>query len=86
MYIAMNENLIVLSKENDSRLEQLEKFLLENFYSHKTLIQTTGKIRQWLGALFEKLCKEQRADARLLSAVGRKARSWNERCAITSLE
>ena len=49
----------MLSKKNNSRLEQLEKFLLENFYSHKTLIQTTDKIRQWLGTLFEKLCKEQ---------------------------
>jgi dGTPase len=54
-----SENLIVLSQENNSKLEQLEKFLLENFYSHKSLIQTTGKIRQWLGMLFEKLCKEQ---------------------------
>lgn len=54
---ASEENLIVLSKENDSRLEQLEKFLLENFYSHTSLVQTTGKIKQWLGSLFEKLCK-----------------------------
>jgi len=54
-----SENLIVLSQENNSKLEQLEKFLLENFYSHKSLLQTSGKIRQWLGALFEKLCKEQ---------------------------
>jgi dGTPase len=54
-----SENLIVLSQENNSKLEQLEKFLLENFYSHKSLLQTSGKIRQWLGALFGKLCKEQ---------------------------
>ncbi len=54
-----SENLIMLSQENDLRLERLEGFLLENFYSHKSLLQTTDKIRQWLGALFEKLCKEQ---------------------------
>jgi dGTPase len=59
--VYINEaNLIVLSKENDSRLGQLEKFLLANFYSHKTLIQTTGKIKEWLDKLFEKLCKNQR--------------------------
>jgi len=51
------ENLIVLSNENDLRLRKLESFLLENFYSHKTPIQTTGKIKEWLGSLFEKLCK-----------------------------
>jgi dGTPase len=54
------KNLIVLSKENDSRLVELEKFLLANLYSHKALIQTTGKIKEWLGELFEKLCKNQR--------------------------
>jgi len=53
------ENLIVLSQENNLKLEQLEKFLLENFYSHKSLLQTTDKIRKWLGTLFEKLCKKQ---------------------------
>jgi dGTPase len=54
-----SEKLIVLSQTDNSKLSQLETFLLENFYSHKSLLQTSGKIRQWLGALFEKLCKEQ---------------------------
>ena len=52
-------NLIVLSDENDLLLRRLEGFLLENFYSNKTLVQTTGKIKDWLGELFEKLCKER---------------------------
>ncbi len=54
-----SENLIVLTPESEGELSELEKFLLENFYSHKSLIQTTDKIRQWLGKLFGKLCKKQ---------------------------
>lgn len=53
------ENLIVLSPESEVELSELEKFLLDNFYSHKSLIQTTDKIREWIVKLFEKLCKEQ---------------------------
>jgi dGTPase len=55
-----SENLIVLSAENDAKLIELEKFLLQNFYQHKSLLQTSGKVEIWLGQLFEKLCRKQK--------------------------
>jgi len=51
-----NESLIVLSAQGGSRLLELEKFLLENFYQHASLIQTSGKVKDWLGQLFTGLC------------------------------
>jgi len=53
-----SENLIVLSAEYDAKLAELEEFLLENFYRHKSLIQTGEKVRNWLGQLFERLCEK----------------------------
>jgi dGTPase len=52
------ENLIVLSGESKERLIELERFLLQNFYQHKSLMQTAEKVRVWLGQLFEKLCRK----------------------------
>jgi dGTPase len=50
-------NLIVLSEDSDTQLAELEKFLMQNFYMHESLLETAGKVRQWLGQLFETLCK-----------------------------
>jgi len=55
-----DENLIVLSVENDTMLNELENFLLTNFYQHKSLLQTSGKVKIWLEQLFEQLCKTPR--------------------------
>ena len=53
-----SENLIVLSSQGESRLLEMEKFLLENFYQHTSLIQTSGKVKDWLGQLFTSLCRK----------------------------
>jgi len=50
------ENLIVLSAENEKRLMELENFLMEKFYLHKSVIQAADKIKEWLSRLFEKFC------------------------------
>jgi dGTPase len=50
-------NLIVFSDESDAKLVELEKFLLENFYQHKSLTQTAERVEDWLEQLFEKLCR-----------------------------
>ena len=55
-----SENLIVLSAENNAKLMKLEKFLLANFYLHKSLIQTSNQIKNWLEQLFERLCRRQK--------------------------
>ena len=52
------ENLIVLSAQSDAALAELEEFLLENFYRHKSLLQTLEKVEDWLSLLFKKLCQE----------------------------
>jgi dGTPase len=52
------ENLIVLSSEREGRLVELEEFLLQNFYQHKSLMQTADKVKKWLGRLFERLCQK----------------------------
>jgi len=51
-------NLIMLSAGADGELAELEKFLLENFYMHKSLMQTAEKVRGWLEQLFERLCQK----------------------------
>jgi len=55
---ARAENLIVLLHASEAELLELEKFLLNNFYQHKSLIQTSGKVKDWLGQLFEMLCQK----------------------------
>jgi dGTPase len=54
-----SENLIVLSIENNAELAVLEKFLLQNFYQHKTVTQTAKKVKNWLEQLFDKLCRKE---------------------------
>jgi dGTPase len=48
-----SENSIALSTENNV----LEKFLMENFYQHKSVTQTAKQIEDWLQQLFEKFCR-----------------------------
>jgi dGTPase len=55
---ARRENLIVLSADRERQLTELETFLLERFYHHESLVQTAEQVRQWLSALFERLCAE----------------------------
>ena len=54
-----SENLITLSNENNAKLAVLEKFLLQNFYLHKSVTQTAKQIEDWLQQLFEKFCRKQ---------------------------
>lgn len=54
---ATSENLIVLSTESDVELAELEKFLMQNFYMHESLLETAEKVKEWLGRLFERLCQ-----------------------------
>jgi len=55
---AKSENLIVLSSDSDARLAELEEFLLHNFYMHKSLLQSSGKVKDWLDRLFERLYQQ----------------------------
>ena len=52
------KNLIVLSSAREGQLTELEEFLLQNFYQHKSLLQTGDKVKKWLGQLFERLCQK----------------------------
>ena len=54
------ENLIVLSAESEEGLIELEKFLMQNFYLHKSVLQTTDKVKVWLGRLFAELCRNEK--------------------------
>jgi len=51
-------NLIMLPAESEAELAELEKFLLQNFYQHESLLETAEKVKGWLEQLFEKLCKK----------------------------
>ncbi|NIP24562.1 MAG: dNTP triphosphohydrolase [Phycisphaerae bacterium] len=55
---AQSENLICLSANNEARLAELEQFLFTNFYQHKSLLQTSDKVKDWLGRLLERLCQK----------------------------
>jgi len=55
---AQSENLICLSDESEAGLIVLEQFLFTNFYQHKSLLQTSGKVKEWLGRLLERLCQQ----------------------------
>jgi len=52
-----SENLILVSLEYDAKLVELENFLMQHFYLHKTVIQTADEIRDWLERLFQTLCE-----------------------------
>jgi dGTPase len=47
--------LITLSQEGDAKVRQLERFLLDHFYLHPTLVSTAEQVRQGLTQLFERL-------------------------------
>jgi dGTPase len=53
-----DKNLITLSDESDSELIELEKFLMENFYQHKSLTKTMEKVKGRLTQLFEGFCQK----------------------------
>ena len=55
---AADTNLITLPPESDAELAELEKFLLQNFYLHESLLETTEKVKDWLQRLFDRLCRE----------------------------
>jgi dGTPase len=54
---AMSESLISLSPGSDAELVEMETFLMQNFYMHPSLVETAGKVKVWLGRLFERLCQ-----------------------------
>jgi dGTPase len=56
VYAAEN-NLITISAKSNAELVELEKFLMDNFYLHDSLIETAKKVETWLSRLFERLCK-----------------------------
>lgn len=51
------ECLIVLPEKSNAELEELERFLLANFYQHPSLLAVARDVEHWLGELFEHLCK-----------------------------
>ena len=53
-----SENLITLSAQSEAKLAELEEFLIANFYRHKSLLQTSDKVKDWLGQLLERLCQK----------------------------
>jgi dGTPase len=55
---AKSENLISLSAQSEAKLAELEEFLFANFYRHKSLLQTSDKVKDWLGQLLERLCQQ----------------------------
>ena len=54
-----HDNLIVLSTINNVNLAELEKFLLQHFYQHKSILQSAEKVENWLGKLFDTFCRRQ---------------------------
>jgi len=54
---AMTQSLITLSDGSDSELVELEDFLMQHFYRHRSLMDTAEKVKDWLGRLFERLCQ-----------------------------
>jgi dGTPase len=52
------ESFIVLPEESVKELEELERFLFENFYHHPTLLSTAKQVENWLKKLFVQLCNE----------------------------
>jgi dGTPase len=57
----MRDCLIVLSEKSDAELQELERFLLDKFYRHRTLLSTAKQVELWLGKLFENFCKKPEA-------------------------
>jgi dGTPase len=53
-----DEPLVHLSEPAEAGLLELEAFLMKTMYLHPMLLETAGKVRQWLGRLFEALCRQ----------------------------
>ena len=51
-----DELLVRLSIHAEKNLEQLEKFLFDNMYTHDVLCNANSQVVEWLTAAFEKLC------------------------------
>jgi len=54
------EDFIVLSGQTETGLVELERFLLQNFYLHKSITQQTAKVKNWLEKLFEIVSQKPR--------------------------
>jgi len=52
------ESLIILPEKSNAQLEELEQFLLANFYQHPLLLSTAKQVEQWLTKLFKHLCNQ----------------------------
>lgn len=52
------ENLVILSDDSEAELIELEKFLMQKLYLHKSIIQTRNNIKFWLKQLFERFCQD----------------------------
>jgi dGTPase len=53
-----SKNLVVLFAQSESKLTELEKSLLANFYEHESLLQTADNVKKWIEQLFEMLCQK----------------------------
>jgi len=54
---AREDNLILLSGQSEARLAELERFLQSRFYKDRLVLEVAEKVNQWLGELFELLCR-----------------------------
>ncbi len=52
------DNIICLSEQSESRLVQLEEFLMQNMYTAGPIAEANCKVSGYLGELFGKLCGE----------------------------
>jgi dGTPase len=50
------ECLIILPEKSNTQLEELEQFLLANFYQHPSLLAVAKQVEKWLTRLFRHLC------------------------------
>lgn len=46
-------NMVALSEKNDRELKALEKFLLDNMYNCRELMESSKKVRVWLGEIMD---------------------------------
>jgi dGTPase len=56
-----SENLIVLSAESNAKLLEMENFLLNNLYLHKSITAMEDKIRCWLELLYKKFLRQPKS-------------------------
>jgi hypothetical protein len=56
----------------------LEKFLLQNFYLHKSVTKTARQIEDWLGKLFEKFSFGVRRQVNVIPAVNSPTKRMSE--------